>query len=291
MKTLSEIVNEKPFADYAEWWPMGSSFTAFMSEAIVTEWNNVMADKRDSQDALAKVEQYVTQYLDTVFKRRAKTDLVTDFVYSPTEIALSSGEFDALSYGFYRSSFETLSEHTDDSEAPLEQERRCFTKAVGKIFFQRIHDYLQFDLPSKLETKEHFACLKQAITSVGDFLQEQGYLRDHFAFDFNVKAEHSGDVIKQSEADAMNALKSDSTTYALFEMGYPVILPSAVYLYHTLGEAQHHSSRTIEELFSLAGYEASEVDDFDPIDYPSDKVVELWEIRQDKALNTRISVS
>ena len=62
-------------------------------------------------------------------------------------------------------------------------------------------------------------------------------------------------------------------------MGYPIILPSAVYLYHTMGEAQHHSSRTIEELFDRIGYEARETDDFDPIGYPSDMVIELWEIR------------
>ena len=63
-------------------------------------------------------------------------------------------------------------------------------------------------------------------------------------------------------------------------MGYPAILPSAVYLYNTMGEAQHHSSRTIEEIFDKIGYEARETDDFNPSDYPSDMVVELWEIRK-----------
>ncbi|MEZ4663694.1 MAG: hypothetical protein R2911_39680 [Caldilineaceae bacterium] len=60
-------------------------------------------------------------------------------------------------------------------------------------------------------------------------------------------------------------------------------LPSAVYLCHTLGEAQHHSSRTIEELlpaWSLDG----ETDDFDPINYPSELVVELWEIQDIKVV-------
>ena len=63
-------------------------------------------------------------------------------------------------------------------------------------------------------------------------------------------------------------------------MGYPVILPSAVYLFHTVGEAQHHSSRTIEELFELIGYQARETDDFDPTGHPAELVVELWEIRK-----------
>jgi hypothetical protein len=62
-------------------------------------------------------------------------------------------------------------------------------------------------------------------------------------------------------------------------MGYPVILPSAVYLYQTIGEAQHHSSRTIEELFARVNCDARETNDFDPTEYPSDRVVELWEIR------------
>ena len=62
-------------------------------------------------------------------------------------------------------------------------------------------------------------------------------------------------------------------------MGYPIILPSAVYLYNTIGEAQHHSSRTIEELFARVGLTARETDDFDPTGFPSDRVVELWEIR------------
>jgi hypothetical protein len=75
-------------------------------------------------------------------------------------------------------------------------------------------------------------------------------------------------------------LHHNGLAYALYEMGYPIILPSAVYLYHTVGEAQHHSSRTIEELFELIGYEARETDDFDPTGHPSDLVVELWEIRK-----------
>jgi hypothetical protein len=75
-------------------------------------------------------------------------------------------------------------------------------------------------------------------------------------------------------------LKDGGTAYALFEMGHPVILPSPVYLYHTLGEAQYHSSRTIEDLFEAVGCDTHETVDFDPIDFDSDMVVELWEIRR-----------
>ena len=84
----------------------------------------------------------------------------------------------------------------------------------------------------------------------------------------------------QQADDVVQHLQRDHLAYALYEMGYPVILPSAVYLYHTIGEAQHHSSRTIENLFAEVGYDARETDDFDPIGYPSEMVVELWEIRK-----------
>jgi len=47
----------------------------------------------------------------------------------------------------------------------------------------------------------------------------------------------------------------------------------------TVGDAQHHSSRTVEELFARVGYTASETHDFDPSGYPADMVVELWEVR------------
>ena len=120
--------------------------------------------------------------------------------------------------------------------------------------------------------------LQQAIAQVGNFLKTQGYLRDHFAFRFDVHTQQLGQPIKQGAADVIRQLQSKRTVYALYEMGYPAILPSAVYLYHTMGEAQHHSSRTIEELFGRMGYRASETADFDPTGYPSDLVVELWEI-------------
>lgn len=163
---------------------------------------------------------------------------------------------------------------------PLERERRLFTKRVGKSFFKLLHSHLSLNLPPDLNDDNNFGRLKESIQEVGEFLQVQGYLRDHFRFSFTVEVEHAGRAIKQTEVDFLEDLRNNNIAYALYEMGYPVILPSAVYLYHTLGEAQHHSSRTIEELFDLIGYEARETDDFDPTDYPSELVVELWEIRK-----------
>ena len=86
------------------------------------------------------------------------------------------------------------------------------------------------------------------------------------------------EIIRQTKEEFIHNLQNEGGGYALYTMGFPAILPSAVYLYHTHGEAQHHSSRTIEELFDHIGYQARETNDFDPTGFPSDQVVELWEI-------------
>jgi len=190
-----------------------------------------------------------------------------------------SGEFDALSYAFYRSAFDLLADHIPDDKLTLARKKRLFSNRVGKIFFLALHDHLQLHLPTGLKTEAQFTLLLEDIQTIGDFLVGQGYLRDHFAFTFDVDVTHTGKQIQQDTEDFIHNLHNKGTGYALYTMGYPAILPSAVYLYHTHGEAQHHSSRTIEELFDHVGIEARETDDFDPTGFPSDKVVELWEIR------------
>ena len=275
-KTLQQIVAEKPFTEYGDWWPMGTQFLNFMSEAIVSEW----AALPSNDGSFGSVSDYVAEYIRTVFQREARSGLVDEFVQKKYSETIQSGEFDALSYAFYRSTFELIAQHLDQYENPLARERRLYTKRVGKIFYDQVHDRLGLNLPSGLDTPEQFAQLKNEIDSVGTFLHAQGYLHTHFRFTFDVDVEAGGSTIHQVDADALDNLKKYNLAHALYEMGYAVILPSAVYLYHTLGEAQHHSSRTIEELFDRVGFEARETDDFDPINYPSDMVVELWEIKR-----------
>lgn len=151
---------------------------------------------------------------------------------------------------------------------------------MGKRVYGALETHLGFDLPDRLITVNDLNQAKDAINMIGDFLKQQGYLRDHFAFRFDVQAEHEGKSIEQSESSFLQRIVIGQTGYTLYEMGYPAILPSAVYLFHTMGEAQHHSSRIIEDFFGAIGYKAGETDDFDPTGYPSDMVVELWEIRQ-----------
>ena len=274
-KTLEQVVGERPFPEFAAWWPVGSAFTAFMSEAIVSEWKALDPDS----GALDDVREDAERYIRTVYDRPARRELVEAFVHPDGDSTLESGEFDALSYAFYRSAFRHIERHPDRFDEGLERERRLFTIRVGRLFFDRLKRHLALDLPDGLNTPGQLERLSAAIDRVGRFLHDQRYLRSHFAFRFDVDIEQGESRITQHADEVASRLGKDRLAYALYEMGYPVILPSAVYLYHTIGEAQHHSSRTIENLFGEVGYDARETDDFDPIGYPSDMVVELWEIR------------
>ena len=275
-KTLAQVVVERPFPEYSTWWAIGSDFASFMSDAIVSEWSALSGSDRD----LDRVKGYFSEYVERVYGSKAGTSLVDDFVRQDFREPLQSGEFDALSYAFFRSAFELLAQQFGGQEASLEKERRLFTKRVGKRFFSRVEDRLHLNVPSRMDDEASFSQLKECIGKVGAFLIEQGYYRDGVAFRFDVEVEHRGKKIVQRESDVLSRLERDGSAYALFEMSYPIILPSAVYLFHTLGEAQHHSSRTLEELFERVGYEAGETEDFDPMGFPSDLVVELWVIRK-----------
>ena len=274
-KTLAQVVAERPFPEYSTWWAIGNDFASFMSDAIVSEWSALSGGDRD----LDRVKGCASEYVETVYGRKAGASLVDDFVRGNFQEPLQSGEFDALSYAFFRSAFDLVAQDFGQ-EASLETERRLFTKRVGKRFFAQVEDRLHLNVPSRMDDEASFSQLKECIGKVGAFLIEQGYYRDRVAFRFDVEVEHQGKKIVQRESDVLSRLERDGSAYALFEMSYPIILPSAVYLFHTLGEAQHHSSRTLEELFDRAGYEAGETKDFDPMGFPSDLVVELWEIRK-----------
>ena len=277
-KTLQDVVQEKPFHDFAEWWPVGNHILTFMSNAIHSEW---LALVRNSGD-LAQVINYTSHYLQTVFNRAARANLVHDFVNRSFGQTIYSGEFDALSYAFFRDTFEKITANPDAYTNSVVRERRLYTQRVGRKFYDQVHNHLALDLPPTLETEAQFSQLKVAISQVGQCMSDQGYLRDHFGFRFDVNLDHAGRAIRQEDGSFLQHL-NNGMGFALYEMGYPIILPSAVYLYHTIGEAQHHSSRTIEELFDRVGYEARETDDFDPIGFPSEMVVELWEIKRRKA--------
>ncbi|MDE0068697.1 MAG: hypothetical protein OXO48_03220 [Caldilineaceae bacterium] len=271
---LAAAAAEHPFPDYQDWWPLGSPLLTMMARAVTEQWCQLASP----EDELAEVQSLAADYVHLVYARTARPTLASSF-YRLSELeTFESGEFDALSYAFFRSAFSALS--FQHSGKDLNTARRQFTQRVGARFFAQLTDFLTLDLPLTLSTVDDFIRLRHAIARIGKFLKSEGYLRSHFAFHFDVHAEHAGRCIQQPATSLLPALRNGETAYALYEMGHPVILPSAVYLYRTVGEAQHHSSRTIEELFARAECDASETEDFDPSGFPSSFVVELWEIRR-----------
>ncbi len=272
--TLSEAVSEHPYPEFHEWWPMGETFLALMADAIVSQWRPLAP----TENSIAAVQVTVEEYISQVYHRQARPGLAASFAAGSDLNAVQSGEFDALSYAFFSSAYRTLASRFRGDK--LRSVRRKFAERVGARFFSHLTERLTLELPSSLLNETDLGMVNAAIQRVGRFLVEQGYLRSHFSFHFDVCTSHAGETVDQGSDNVLQALSDGGTAYALYEMGHPVILPSAVYLHQTVGEAQHHSSRTIEELFARVGCDAWETDDFDPSHYPSNLVVELWQIRK-----------
>ncbi len=239
-----------------------------MAAAIVGEWGRVKP-----VGDLPAVQGYAAEFVRAVYGRGAQPDLARRFALREFGVPVKSGEFDALSYAFFRDAFESFPPQAGGREGGA---RRAFTQRVGARFFGALHDHLGLAIPVKVGSALELDQLKEAISRVGEFLVDQGYLRDQFEFKFEVSI--AG--VDQPESAFLEKLDENGVAHALYVMGYPAILPSAVILYQTVGEAQHHSSRTIEELFARAGLSARETDDFDPTGFPADRVVELWEVKR-----------
>ncbi len=272
--TLSNVVSQHPYPEFQDWWPLGESFLAMMADAITSQWHELSSPADD----VDSVQKTVEEYISLVYHRQARPGLAADFASATSLDTLQSGEFDALSFAFFLSAYRKLASRFGGDE--LSRARRQFAERVGARFFSRLSEHLALELPPSIRNETDLTSVKGALQRIGEFLLEEGYLRSHFAFHFDVHATNAGVTINQKSDDMLAALGNGGTAYALYEMGHPVILPSAVYLHHTVGEAQHHSSRTIEELFARVGCDAWETDDFDPSLFPSDLVVELWKIRR-----------
>ena len=210
-QTLDEIVTVHPYLDYRDWWTMGATFIRMMATAISAEWFDLHLNDGD----LEPVQAYVSRYIDLVYGRQCRDSLIEAFVGLDSRTIFYSGEFDAISYGFYRSAFELIAQHTGDCGRRLGLDRRLFTRRVGERFYNQLHDHLGVDLPNALESDRCLVQLKAGIAQVGDFLQAQGYLRDHFGFDFSIDAVHAGQTICQQEHEIVDRLQANHSVYAL----------------------------------------------------------------------------
>ena len=274
-RDLALIVKERPFKEFSQWWKMGDKFIQFMSDAIVSQWTEL----GETKVGMKRIQNYLDEYLGLVYGRTSHPDRLKNFIEKDFSSPFYSGEFDAISFAMYRSAFETIAKEHVGNGTAIAGQRREFTKEVGKLFFSFVKEHLQLDIPSGLKTPQQFEGLQKNIGLIGEFLVEQGYLRDVCEFTFSVDVFQTDQHILQATDDFLKNINSKGFGYALYFMGYPAIFPSAVYLYQMFGEAQHHSSRTIEELFKELGCTAHETDDFDPSGFRSDRIIELWEIR------------
>ena len=173
--SLTEAVRRQPYPDFQEWWQLGSHFVGFMAEAIVAEWQALTGAAE-----LGRVADILGEYTGLVYGRESRPGLAEDFAGMRGLGSFQSGEFDALSYAFYRDAFARLAE---TGTAFLKEARRDFTRRVGRRFFQQVHSHLALDLPGQLTDADDFSRLQQAIAHTGDFLMGEGYLRDHFEAD------------------------------------------------------------------------------------------------------------
>ena len=211
-KSLTAVVAEKPFQEFAEWWTMGNVFVSFMSDAIYDQWQSLAGNSC----GLSVIREYVAEYVDTVFHRTARFSVVDRFITQPCGVSpIASGEFDALSYAFYRSAFEQIAAHAHQYESSVERERQLFTKRVGTGFFSSLDRHLSLDLPSGLHSHRDLERVEHAIEQIGGFLKAQGYLRTHFAFRLDVDIEYAGRAIVQARSDFLNELRNNGTAHAL----------------------------------------------------------------------------
>ncbi|CAA6822586.1 MAG: Unknown protein, partial [uncultured Thiotrichaceae bacterium] len=51
-ETLDYLVQQHPFKDYHTWWELGSEWSDFMSDAIVSEWKSLDPDNSDNLDEI-----------------------------------------------------------------------------------------------------------------------------------------------------------------------------------------------------------------------------------------------
>lgn len=261
-QSLADAVAAHPVPEFANWWPVKEVFVGCAAQAVSEAWRQLPGNSGN----LSPVRAIVSEYMERVYQRPLTPGRVEAFAAGAAD-PLGSGEFDAIYYGFFRSAFE----HTQDKPE--------FTREVGRRFLRQVVSALDLVLPAGLGSDDEFAQLQTALQRVGRFFLEQGYLRTHFAFRFDVARGPGGEEVRQKSNLVVARLAQDRRAYALYEMGYPAIFPSAIYLFYTAGEAPHYSTRMLQAMFEQIGYTARETADFSPSDFSVDLLIELWVIR------------
>ncbi len=300
---LGEVVEENPYPEFTGTeayrrmsdqpslgqlpWPMGGEFIGLISDSIVGLWRDYLGELGFNSD-LEEVKDVFQTYMGTVYDVDVDRSIVEDFVVHGIgeETRITSSEFDALSFAFYFHVYEKIEEELSESEAEVRKYQ--FAVDVGERVFSNLESHLDFSLPDSYEDVEDLdEYIMEPLNTIGRFLHNQGYLGTGFDFslDFEETDPETGDSYSQDAGDFLEDVESgdeqNPAAHGNYVMGMPSILPSAVYLFNIKDEAQHHSSRIIQEVFNQMGIMGKELDNFDPEGYDSEEVVEIWEFFPD----------
>ena len=85
--SMEEVVQAYPFPQHQRWWPVGTQFTNFMSNAIVGEWSALPTNS----GSLVPVAAYADQYVRTVYGRTLEERICTAFHTNTLARPLQSG--------------------------------------------------------------------------------------------------------------------------------------------------------------------------------------------------------
>ena len=130
-RDLASLVKERPFREFSQWWKMGDEFIQFMSDAIVSKWTEL----GETKVGMERIQNNLDEYLGLVYGQTTHPDRLKNFFEKDFSTLFYSGEFDAISYALYRSSYETIAKEHIGIGTAITEQRRGFTKEVGKVFF------------------------------------------------------------------------------------------------------------------------------------------------------------
>ena len=227
-----------------------SSFAALLEDSAVGGVNQETGetDKGRAREILVEIDlEYDKARRDLGLPDQRRGD----DGFPANEDLRDSRVFDAYSYAQFKVAERRLT---------ASRERRAITERAGVRLLSMMRELARVDPSGDASDLD---AMRESLSKILRVFVDVGYvLGSGTSWPENAKEEYE---------------KNGAVTFQYW-MKDPVILPSARKLFAEEGFAQHFSSRTIENLF--AGYmtRAREDEDFDPRDWPDDRVVEQWSL-------------
>src|SRR5690606_13006913 len=137
--SLAEAVAAHPLPEFAIWWPVKEVFVRCAARAVSEAWRQLPGNS----GKLSPVRALVSEYLEQVYQRPLTPGRVAACGARAAD-SLGSGEFDAISYGFFQSAFEKT------------QSKPEFAREVGQRFLRQVVSALDLVLPAGLGSDDEF---------------------------------------------------------------------------------------------------------------------------------------